>query len=228
MLQGTIDNPAPLATARSQRWSTLAVLLTGVSALLALVAVCGWMNSTQIADLGSVQQMRSHGVYADWDQGSVIVLVRHAERCDRSQGACLNDPAGITVAGSQVAGSVGNGLRRLGLADVDLLASPEVRTRQTAHYLFGKEIATEDWLARCNADFADAALARKRPGHNLVLVTHSGCIDQLERSLGVASDQRTPGYASALLVSLGGNGKAKVLGQMNAGQWRKLDTGKKT
>lgn len=226
MLQGTIDKPAALKTPRAFRWSSLALLAAGLCALLALAAATRWLTSTQVADLGSPQQMHSSGVYGEWAAGSVIVLVRHAERCDRSHAACLDDPTGITVAGSQAAVGVGAGLRQLGLDNADLLASPEVRTRQTAGFMFAKPIATQEWLAQCDRDFSQAAFAHKRAGHNLVLVTHSGCIDQLERTLGVAGGERSSSYASALFVTLGSNGKAKILGQMNATQWRKLEVGK--
>lgn len=226
MLQGTLDNPATLKTPKVFRWSSLALVTVAVCALLALVATARWATSTQVADLGSAQQMRSQGVYGEWAAGSVIVLVRHAERCDRSHAACLNDPTGITVAGSQAAEGVGAGLRQLGVDSADLLASPEVRTRQTAGFMFAKPIATQQWLAQCDRDFSQAAFAHKRAGHNLVLVTHSGCIDQFERTLGVAGGERSSSYASALFVTLGSNGKAKILGQMNATQWRKLEAGK--
>jgi phosphohistidine phosphatase SixA len=101
-------------------------------------------------------------------------------------GPCLDDPTGITVAGSEAAGRVGQGLRQLGLAGADVFSSPKLRTRQTAHFLLGQDAATQDWLETCDKQFADEALARKRSGHNLVLVTHNGCIDHFARQQRVA------------------------------------------
>lgn len=196
-------------------------LLLGV--LLALLAFGLWHASgTQVVNLGTVQRMQASGVYSAWAKGEVIVLVRHAERCDRSSHPCLNDPAGITLEGSQAAAGVGDGIRDLGLDAADILSSPEVRTRQTASYVFGRAVETQDWLMRCDGTFADAALARKRAGHNLVLVTHSGCIDQFERQLDVPGGERDSGYASALFVAKGPTGHPRILGQLNANQWRKL------
>lgn len=172
--------------------------------------------------LGSEQQMLDSGVYADWAKGKVIVLIRHAERCDRSDNPCLDDPSGITLDGSQAASDVGSGLRQLGLANSDVLTSPEYRTRQTAHFIFGKEIASRDWLNACDHDFTRTALHSKQPGVNLVLVTHSGCIDQVERQLKVPGGERAADYASALFVSMNSEGKARILGQMNADQWRNV------
>lgn len=197
--------------------------------LLAAVLVMAAFGLCQVfrahvPNLGSVQLMSEHGVYSAWNSGKVIVLIRHAERCDRSNHACLGDPAGITMDGSQAAASVGEGIRHLGLANADRLSSPEVRTQQTASLIFGKAIEPQEWLARCDSTFADAALAHKREGHNLVLVTHSGCIDHIERTLRVAGGERVAGYASALFLSKDSNGKAHLLGQLNANQWQTLNS----
>jgi phosphohistidine phosphatase SixA len=197
-----------------------------LAVLLAMTAFGLWhVLRTHVTNLGSAQLMSEHGVYSAWNSGKMIILIRHAERCDRSNHACLGDPAGITVDGSQAAAAVGDGIRRLGLANADILSSPEVRTQQTASAVFGKAIETQDWLARCDSTFANAALAHKREGHNLVLVTHSGCIDHLERQLRVAGGERVAGYASALFVSKDSNGKAHLLGQLNANQWQTLNSG---
>ena len=172
--------------------------------------------------LGSEQQLLDSGVYADWAKGKVIVLIRHAERCDRSDNPCLGDPSGITIEGSKAAVDVGTGLQHLGLDNSEILTSPEYRTRQTAHFIFGKEIASRDWIGECDHDFPHAALQSKRPGVTLVLVTHSGCIDHVERQLKVPGGERSSEYASALFVSMNRDGKARILGQMNANEWRKV------
>ena len=196
-----------------------------LAVVLAFTAFSLWhVLRPHVSNLGSAQLMSEHGVYSAWNSGQVIVLIRHAERCDRSNHACLGDPAGITVEGNQAATAVGEGIRRLGLAGADILSSPEVRTQQTASAVFGKAIETQDWLARCDSTFANAALAHKREGHNLVLITHSGCIDHLERQLRVAGGERVAGYASALFVSKDSNGKAHLLGQLNANQWQTLNS----
>lgn len=223
MLQGVIDNPALPARPKRRRAISKKLLVPGLCALLLLAASATWLSTrTHVMSLGSEQQMLDSGVYAEWAKGKVIVLIRHAERCDRSANPCLSDPTGITVEGSQAAVEVGNGLQRLGLDDAEVLSSPEYRTRQTAHFIFGKEVASRDWIAECDHDFTHAALQGKRPGVNLVLVTHSGCIDHVERQLKVPGGERSSEYASALFVSMNNDGKARILGQMNANEWRKV------
>ncbi|MEE1869916.1 lipopolysaccharide core heptose(II)-phosphate phosphatase PmrG [Pseudomonas auratipiscis] len=218
MLSDTAQKPF-----KRRRLFTVKTMFIGLCIMLALATLTTWASTrTLIVDLGSDNQMRSSGVYREWSKGAVIVLIRHAERCDRSSNACLNDPSGITVAGSKAASNVGAGLQRLGLADAEVLSSPEIRTQQTAHFIFGKAIGSEDWVKACDQDFADSALAHKSPKHNLVLVTHSGCIDHVQRQLKVPGGLRSSEYASALFVSVSANGKAKILGQMNASEWKKL------
>ncbi|WP_342650444.1 histidine phosphatase family protein [Pseudomonas sp. REB1044] len=194
----------------------LALLLTAASALL-------WASTrTTIVNLGNERHLNASGLLQQWAEGAVIVMIRHAERCDSAPGPCLDDATGITVAGSQAASRVGEGLQHLGLAGADLLSSPKLRTRQTAHFIVGDTVTSEDWLEGCNAHFTEQALAHKRSGHNLVLITHDGCVDHFQRSLSVAPGQRDSAYASALFVSVDGNGKARILGRMNEPDWQRV------
>lgn len=223
MLQGAIHNPVIHSRPKRRRLPSLKVLIPGLCALMILAALGAWLSTrTHVMSLGSEQQLLDSGVYAQWAKGKVIVLIRHAERCDRSSNPCLDDPTGITKSGSQAALEVGNGLQRLGLENTDILASPEVRTQQTAHFIFGKAIVIRDWIGQCDSSFPKAALQNKRPDYNLVLVTHSGCIDHVERQLKVPGGEREAEYASALFISMDKQGKARILGQMNANEWRKI------
>lgn len=157
--------------------------------MLTLAGLTTWLSTrTHIVDLGNEQQLSDSGLLQDWAQGTVIVMIRHAERCDSAPGPCLDDPTGITVAGSQAAMRVGQGLQQLGLGTADQYSSPKLRTRQTAHFILGQAVPSEDWLENCDSQFPAEALARKRPGHNLVLVTHNGCIDHFQRQLHVLGE----------------------------------------
>ncbi|MNP10302.1 Lipopolysaccharide core heptose(II)-phosphate phosphatase precursor [compost metagenome] len=227
MLHGVIDKSPALRLYQNLRLPSRGVLIAVLCMLLAVAVTAAWAHTrSAVANLGNPHHLQRSGLYADWSKGAVIVVLRHAERCDRSRGACLGDPAGITVAGSRVAADVGRGLQRLGLGAADVWASPEVRTRQTAQAMFGKTIATQGWLNQCDGHFADNALAHKRSGHNLVLVSHSGCMEQLEQALEVPDSATSNSYASALFITQGSDGKAKLLGQMAASEWRKLAAAK--
>ena len=157
-----------------------------------------------------------------WQAGELVVLVRHAERCDQSNNPCLGPPDGITRVGELASADVGKALSLLGMERTDVLTSPTTRTVQTAHSMFSREVTQQEWLAACGNTLRDEVVAHKSARRNLVLVTHSGCIDQLERQLGVPGGQRSSDYAQAVFVSVGANGTPRILGRMNAPEWRKL------
>ncbi|MFA7902451.1 histidine phosphatase family protein [Pseudomonas aeruginosa] len=222
MLSSNTLPPYALHSPR-KRWLPRRAVTVALSLSLAVAASTSWfMTRTSIMDLGSEQQLSKSGLLQAWANGAVIVMIRHAERCDSAPGPCLDDPAGITVAGSQAAGRVGEGLKHLGLADADLLSSPKVRTQQTAHFILGQPVSTREWIGQCDGSFPAQALAAKRPEHNLVLVTHSGCVDQFARQQSVAGDEQDSGYASALFVSVDDNGKARILGRLNEPAWQRV------
>ncbi len=40
---------------------------------------------------------------AHWSQGTIVAIIRHVERCDRSENQCLEGKTGITVVGKKMA-----------------------------------------------------------------------------------------------------------------------------
>ncbi|WP_166359507.1 histidine phosphatase family protein [Pseudomonas akapageensis] len=192
-------------------------------ALLALTAATLWLSGcTRIEDLDSGAQMTKTGVYAGWAKGEIIVLVRHAERCDRSDNPCLADADGITIKGSETATQVGQGIKSLGLDQATILSSPETRTKQTAYSMFGKPADTQEWLKECDQDFTGKLLAHKQAHRNLVLITHSGCIDHFARDMKVSGGQRSSDYTEAFFISVDELGKPKILGSVNAAAWQRV------
>ncbi|WP_263227588.1 lipopolysaccharide core heptose(II)-phosphate phosphatase PmrG [Pseudomonas alabamensis] len=214
----TVSQSSPKRRAYARGWVKGMVGLA-----LVLAAFAAWYASqTRVLEVSSAAQWRDSGIATQWAQGNVVLLIRHAERCDRSEHTCLADPEGITVPGSQRAIDVGRGLALLPQDGAERLSSPEVRTRQTAQFIFGQPLTTQDWVGDCDKDFAQAALDHKQAGHNLILVTHSGCIDQLERRLHVPGGERSSAYASALFVAVPETGRARLLGQVRSSDWRHL------
>lgn len=192
-------------------------------ALLLLITALGWLvTATPVVDLAAADSWVQAKLYAEWAKGNVVVMVRHAERCDRSSNACLASAAGITVNGSLRAADVGIGLRHLGLANARVIASPLTRTQQTAQFISGHAVASQAWLEGCDSGFKDAVLAHKRPRENLVLITHSGCIDHFERELGVRGGLRDSGYTQAFFAKVDGRRAPSLIGSLNASDWDKL------
>ena len=197
------------------------LMLSGL--LLALSTVLAWLlTATRVIDLGEADTVTQSKLSAEWERGNLVLMIRHAERCDRSTNPCLGSADGITFNGSQTAAAVGVGLQRLGLQQAQLIASPLTRTRQTAEFIFGQVVPTQSWVEDCNSGFKDAVLAHKKAHENLVLITHSGCIDQFQRKLGVRAGQRDSAYTQAFFVKVDGKQAPRILGSLDAMDWGKL------
>lgn len=76
-------------------------------------------------------------------QHPVVVLFRHAERCDRSDNTCLSDSSGITVNGAQNARSLGKDFNA-DIQNYDLYSSNTVRTIQSATWFSAGRSLTVD------------------------------------------------------------------------------------
>jgi phosphohistidine phosphatase SixA len=200
------------------RGKYLALIIT-----LVLGAVIVWFSTaTPVLDLGAGNNLIKSALKEKWMQGSVVALVRHAERCDRSTNPCLGDAEGITVNGSNAAIAVGTGLQHLGLDKARMIASPSTRTRQTANLISGRVVTTQDWVGECDSAFKDAVLAHKHHNENLILITHSGCIDHFERQMGLRAGERSSAYTQTIFVQVDGRHEPRILGSLNAAQWKEL------
>jgi phosphohistidine phosphatase SixA len=202
------------------RYKTLAVMLLFV--ILAVLISLWFLRAAAPADLAEGRNMRNADVYARWAKGELVVLVRHAERCDHSTNPCLDVADGITRKGRSAAVELGNSLRTLGLANADIFSSPLARTRQTSTFAFNQASAGEDWLINCRRSMLEDVLRHKAEHRNLILVTHSECIDQLERSLQVSSRSMLD-YGSSLFVAVDPKDHtAHVLGFLDAPDWKSV------
>lgn len=197
----------------------LALLLGGVL----LIPLSLWLfQPAAVPDLAHGNLAGVQALRAGWAKGDIIVLVRHVERCDRSKAACLGPADGITDRAREVAVGLGAQFEQLGLDRADIYNSPLTRTAQTASYMFSKVSSGDGWLYNCKGSMLRDALAHKVAGRNLVLVTHSECMDALEKELKLATP--TLGYGAALFVSTDTlNGAPKMLGMIEASDWRSVN-----
>ncbi|SBW83937.1 Conserved hypothetical protein [Pseudomonas veronii 1YdBTEX2] len=63
-------------------------------------------------------------------------------------------------------------------------------------------------------------MAYKKPRENLVLITHSGCIDHFERTMRVPAGQRSSDYAEAFFIAADGANAPRILGSLGFAQWK--------
>jgi broad specificity phosphatase PhoE len=79
-----------------------------------------------------------------------------------------------------VAERVGVQLASLGVHGADIFTSPLPRPTQTEQALFHEAVPEKDWVVRCDVNVTADIKARKVPGRNMLLVTHSGCIRRVD------------------------------------------------
>jgi len=223
----SVERPDSLALKLyKRRWL---VIVAGV-AIMCLILLCTWLAWPRtVRHLNSDATLARSGLIGAWNKGNIIVLVRHAERCDRSSSACLGDADGITQDGLGVATTVGKALQSLGIERTDVLSSTATRGMQTTQAMFSQPVAAQDWLYSCinrkgTHDLLATVATHKNPERNLVLITHSQCIDAVEMQLGIRSSQTTvPGYVAALFVRVNEHGsKPRLVGYANAADWASM------
>ena len=203
--------------------SRLSKSVVAISALTIAVLVTGFVLwPTSPTNLAQEDAQARAELLQQWNAGEIAVLIRHAERCDRSSNPCLGPADGITRVGSEAAAVVGRGLAHLGLSQTDILTSPVTRTVQTAHYMFNSDPRTQEWLVTCGTPLRNDVVAHKVAHRNLVLVTHSGCIADFEQQTGLKHAAKDAEYGSSLFVHIDGNGQLQVLGIVNAEDWNTL------
>lgn len=210
---------------RAIRLKTTAV--PAAAALLGILVAGFSLWPMSPTELTKASQKETADFVAHWKAGDVVVLVRHAERCDRSSNTCLGPADGITQPGRDEAVRVGAQFVGLGMAQTDVVTSPLTRTSQTALAMFGVASKEQDWVVNCDVDISRDIKAHKLPGRNLLMVTHSGCISRFDAQIGYPHAQ-TAEYTSALIATQEPDGQLKMLGVINPGDWPQLAFAEKT
>lgn len=205
---------------RWARYRNTAVVLASV--LLVIPLTVWLLRPAAVPDLAHGNVAGAQALLSGWAKGEMIVLVRHVERCDHSRAACLSGNDGITDRSRSVAVSVGAQFEQLGLDKTDIYNSPMIRTAQTASYMFNKVGADQDWLISCKGTMLRDALAHKVAGRNLILVTHSECLAQIEKDLKLPT--ASLGYGASLFISDATPQTPQMLGFIEASDWRTVTT----
>ena len=201
------------------------LVIVPVVAVIAIVAVFSLYRQT-----GGCEGIG--GNYAEikqsWGKGDLFVLIRHSEKCEAVENGCPPGDTGLTAEGIRQARLIGDGLRRLGEGDADIFYSPAVRTEMTAKAALTGTMQPLPWLSEgCKVGLLDKIKAQKRPGANLVLVTHSSCLNDLEDEsrehvldFNAGKDRY---FGVSVILRLTGNGQIEELGCALPSQWKELE-----
>lgn len=196
--------------------------LVAATAVLALSAQHIWEEPAP-EDLSKSPFTLTGKMLQEWEEGDLIVFVRHLERCSRVDAACLDgEDAGITERATAVGLEMRESFSKLGLHKTDMYSSPLTRTAQTSALLFAKPVAYQDFLYQCEDDFMQHAVAKKTPGRNLVLVTHSSCLDEINENLQQAEVDYN--YGAAVFLNVESPSQHRILGFLDSDDWTHILT----
>jgi hypothetical protein len=86
--------------------------------------------------------------------------------------------------------------------------------------MFNRVDAGDDWLINCKGTMLRDALAHKVAGRNLILVTHSECMAQLQKDLKLPPS--TLGYGASLFVNAQAPQAPRIVGFIEASDWQSV------
>ena len=199
--------------------------------LVSIVAIITTYLVSQVKPVENPLTKGSKGQFdleAHWAQGNVVSLVRHTERCDQSDNPCLDGTDGITALGKAEATKIGKAYEKLPKQDSDIYNSPSKRTQQSANFMFPGKSVDKKWLVDgCIENLLDDVFKYKKDAKNLILVTHSTCIETLGEHQGdklIKMDiQGKDTYGGSFFLAINKEkSKAYFLGYLSSDAWKKF------
>ncbi|CAD6040402.1 lipopolysaccharide core heptose(II)-phosphate phosphatase [Escherichia coli] len=112
----------------------------------------------------------------------IIFLIRHGERCDRSQNICLSAREGITVNGANKAQQYGNVFNKM-FSSYNLYSTDTLRTVQTATFFSGGRTATIPDISTCNDNAINNILKISQRNKVTVIFTHNHCLSRIAKKM---------------------------------------------
>ncbi|MDA8480395.1 histidine phosphatase family protein [Citrobacter sp. Awk 4] len=184
-----------------------------IAILMMVFVILAGLNTQLAWSSNGLPRIDSETVAAIARQHPVVVLFRHAERCDRSGNECLADKTGITVNGAHNARERGK-MFSAKIKDYDLYSSNAVRTIQSATWFSAdKKLTVDKNMQECGHSIYRSieALQAKSKNKNVVIFTHNHCLSYIAKDkLGVKFE---PDYLDALVMH-SENGKLVLDGEL--------------
>ncbi|EEY3529799.1 lipopolysaccharide core heptose(II)-phosphate phosphatase [Escherichia coli] len=115
-------------------------------------------------------------------QYPVVFLIRHGERCDRSQNKCLSGHEGITVNGANQARDYGKLFNNM-FPSYGLYSTDTLRTVQTATYFSGGKTPVIPEMSTCDDDAINNILKMSQKNKVTVIFTHKHCLSKIAKKM---------------------------------------------
>ncbi|EGD1913748.1 lipopolysaccharide core heptose(II)-phosphate phosphatase [Escherichia coli] len=115
-------------------------------------------------------------------QYPTIFLIRHGERCDRSQNKCLSATEGITVNGANKARQYGKVFNKM-FPSYGLYSTDTPRTVQTAIFFSGGKKPTIPEISTFDNDAINNILKISEHNKVTVIFTHNHCLSRIAKKM---------------------------------------------
>ncbi|HFL4488169.1 TPA: lipopolysaccharide core heptose(II)-phosphate phosphatase [Escherichia coli] len=115
-------------------------------------------------------------------QYPIIFLIRHGERCDRSQNKCMSTHKGITVNGANKAKEYGKVFNNM-FPSYGLYSTDTLRTVQTATFFSGGKTPIIPEMSTCDDDAINNILKISQQNKVSVIFTHNHCLSKIARNM---------------------------------------------
>lgn len=115
-------------------------------------------------------------------QYPIIFLIRHGERCDRSQNKCMSTHEGLTVNGANKAKEYGKVFNNM-FPSYGLYSTDTLRTVQTATFFSGGKTPIIPEMSTCDDDAINNILKISQQNKVTVIFTHNHCLSKIARKM---------------------------------------------
>ncbi|HHW7485242.1 TPA: lipopolysaccharide core heptose(II)-phosphate phosphatase [Escherichia coli] len=115
-------------------------------------------------------------------QYPIVFLIRHGERCDRSQNECLSAHEGITINGANKAREYGKVFNKM-YPSYGLYSTNTLRTVQTATFFSGGKTPTIPEISTCDDDAINNILKISQQNKVTVIFTHNHCLTKIAKEM---------------------------------------------
>lgn len=162
-----------------------------------------------------------------WSEGGVVLVQRHATKCLNEGPDCPDGNEVLTDLGRLESRALGAGLREALGGSFEVRHSYLTRTHDTARLAFDHSTRSRALEKPCKETFNDHIREVETPGGgNLVLVTHSSCINALRgrngrRLLGFNAG-RSWNFGLSAFVERGADGHNEPIGCMRPLDWANM------
>jgi len=201
---------------------TIALIITSlVLACIATYAAIEYRKSDDCPPLAE-DPVRWNRLVSQWQKNNVIMVLRHATKCEKDVPPCIDGNEVLTQRGRLEAALIGEGVQSSLMGEYLVSHSYLNRTRDTALIAFGTSTPKAELSKSCKLSFENYVQSLET-NTNHILVTHSSCINSLKRLDGERligfNTGKDPHFGIAAFLENKPEGKPELIGCMWPTNW---------